>query len=59
MHCVWQHLEQWSEVKKRVFDSNLRIKINVREFNATQGVMEQRLLGGLVLFSYDKHCSAL
>lgn len=45
--------------KKMEFDSNPRIKINAREFNATQGVMEQRLLGGLVLFSYGKQYSSL
>ena len=47
---IWSSGER---LKKKEFDPNPRIKINVREFNATQGVVEQRLLGGLVYISYD------
>lgn len=48
-HGVWQYLEQWKEAKKkRKIDPNPTIKINVREFNARQGMVEQRLLGGTV-----------
>lgn len=48
-HGVWQYLEQWQEAKKKKeIDPNPTIKINAREFNARQGMLEQRLLGGLV-----------
>lgn len=36
------------ESLNKEFDPNPGIKINVRELNATQGVVEQGLLGGLV-----------
>lgn len=51
----------WSsgEKLKKEFDPNPRIKINVREFNATQGAVEQRLLGLSFIFSYDNQYPAL
>lgn len=57
-HCVWWYLEQQWEAKKEV-DPNSRIKINVGEFNATQGMVEQRLLGGVsFVFNYSNQYTA-